>query len=1163
MEVIGQSFNLPLEDMAITSDDIDIYARWLFEQHTRPIAVVQEGLEQEFYQIIFHQYSLLFQPRITRPFSCNQTIKDTLTPLVQRHVELCKKTLKVFVMAARTLKFSEETWSVTLKVMLGITDYLLKEPTGEASGMINMADELCDTLLQALFELWLRSNVMDVEMWDILKTCFMRWTHRPKAIQQWSSLSLALTKRVQSIIGGEGTDGVYVSEPNIKLDLPPDFVCYAWHRVLYLIPHPLQLTPTNFTLTMLGIRQLVDTLSHTPSSSDGNTLLHMFGTYLFDAASRASSPSLDTESLRGCAEAFVTLCAIFCQPQRRQPFLRTYIEKFYAALLVGVQSHACLPTILLSCTELFAADLEGVRILVPEFIKAIKMVLPKLRIECKVPVDQLRWAAIKVLSTVMCLPNHIHKVELQQREDSADQVTLAGDQEQIVAQLIRVLYAEPQEEVTDKPTLSLKYYILEILLTSLRTETSSHNMRYILHLINVYVIEDVPFCPGLVGTVVKLIQDKILTMQLPNDVIFVAFDVLMDFVDLYDFVKRDSKNVARELVLALSRYVNTLLQTGNLVNTYGLIVQAYECMIRWVLVSQWIIGDKDCCKAVIETLSKGITILEKDTHTVVPPNTSEQPPIVPPEKKKRRDTGLMPPKQLFQLPPRVNKGAHQTTPSNSNTSQHEPSHAPPTDTSRPAKEYIAIRRAAQYCMSLFVNQLGRFALPNELDDARPEMADDLHQLRLYKEKHGTYERCPIRCFMLSDRTLLTIMDTTSHIPSILVVVRDTTGKYAWSIETRYMDKPFEPSNQTDPPKQEQQRQYQTTQPTLSTNKRVTVPKATAVNEAEMPNMEKLFAPHSDNWKELETVKVLIDRQLKAETTQKKPVATVCRTLPACTKVDYELPRGFRLFLSQLGFLLPQNRGHIIPLKMNDTVVSEMEALDMLSERDCISVTVYYAKSGATTWSELVEQLPTPNERFQQFIHCLGWTVDLESHKGYKGRLTPSVCDTTTYYSDRIVEFVAHNPYFLKRPVDGTNVNSLHQQATVDDHTCIIWIEDLADYQTLAERIKQNAATNSKLMVYIFINPLKHTSDTLYWIRIYVPSKGASQRLYENMMILGPLVDGIVVSRHALGSMVRRTAISAHQACRVVMDTFTRPYIVRKEYIKEMMHRHRTILPISE
>lgn len=30
-------------------------------------------------------------------------------------------------------------------------------------------------------------------------------------------------------------------------------------------------------------------------------------------------------------------------------------------------------------------------------------------------------------------------------------------------------------------------------------------------------------------------------MQLPPDVTLVAFDVLMDFVDLYDFIKRDNK----------------------------------------------------------------------------------------------------------------------------------------------------------------------------------------------------------------------------------------------------------------------------------------------------------------------------------------------------------------------------------------------------------------------------------------------------------------------------------------------------------------------------------------------------------------------------------------------------------------------------------------------
>ena len=511
MEVIGQGFNLPLEDMAITNNDVDIYAKWLFEQNSRPHAVVTEGLEQEFYQIIFHQFSLLFQPRISKnthlnhdntptssssnttnnrnnaPFHINMlpvsahnnivpitfstsanpnnansapnnassstaaTVKETLSQLVQRHIELCKKTLKVFSMAGRTLQLSAETWAVLLKVMLGITDYLLKEPTGDISslGVMNMADELCDHLLQVLFELWLRSNTMDVEMWDILKTCFGRWTHRSKAIQQWSTTSLALTKRIQHIVYGnkEGTDGVYVNGPNIKLDLPVEFTQYAWHRVIYLIPHPLLLPSTNFTLAMLGIGNMIDTLNagvdildKNASNPDGNTLLHMFGTSLFDAASK--SPSADQDSQRGCGEAFAILCKIFCKPQKRQPFLRTYIERFYAALNIGLKSDACLPTVLISCTELFATDLEGVRMLVPDFISAIKMVLPKLRFDYKtnVSIEHLRLAAIKVLSTIMCLPNHFNRVELKLGWDlespSTENVNLVGEQEQLITQLV-------------------------------------------------------------------------------------------------------------------------------------------------------------------------------------------------------------------------------------------------------------------------------------------------------------------------------------------------------------------------------------------------------------------------------------------------------------------------------------------------------------------------------------------------------------------------------------------------------------------------------------------------------------------------------------------------------------------------------------------------------
>lgn len=224
MEVLGQGFGLPLEDMDITSSDISIYAQWLFQPQMRPVAIMDEALEQEFYQIIFHQCSLLFQPRITQaqavpnpsstsqrqqqhqqqqhqgpyPMSAstrsssfnlsmlpinphanhvpvnislsNQPIAgaaatsasasaqsstmsagaDMVSSLVQRHIELCKKTLTILAMAGRTLELSTETWTVLLKVVLGIADSLLKEPVGEwgMTGVPNMSDELCEHLLR-------------------------------------------------------------------------------------------------------------------------------------------------------------------------------------------------------------------------------------------------------------------------------------------------------------------------------------------------------------------------------------------------------------------------------------------------------------------------------------------------------------------------------------------------------------------------------------------------------------------------------------------------------------------------------------------------------------------------------------------------------------------------------------------------------------------------------------------------------------------------------------------------------------------------------------------------------------------------------------------------------------------------------------------------------
>ncbi|KAF9412097.1 hypothetical protein BGZ94_001145 [Podila epigama] len=647
-------------------------------------------------------------------------------------------------MAGRQLgnSFSEQTWEVLLKVILGITDSLLREQLIKPSKILmpehtKMSDDLCEHLLRVLFELWLRSNIRQVHMWDILKRCFNGWTHRIPVLHQWAASSLGLCQRVVRLLygPGQGTDVVNlaVGGYNIGLDLQADFVLYAWHRVIYLLRSPSKLSPVNCLAAVNGVGRMVETfllvghnnqssipgspplpstptdifsssslsLSHhskntsqngnshgnggaacKPTAPDGNTIMHMFGSWLFEVAT-ASQPLQDkaasqtfssqwttfsSHSLHpndsyheAQASAFGVLCRIFSKPQPpSRPFLRIYTERFYEALSTGLRSETSLPTILAHSTELFTSELEGVRMMVPDFVIGIRMAMSgQIRVSSgymsqekqQQILEDLHLAALKVAGCIMCLPNHFEKVELKEgwniglsksvglgsgggsggnnngNNNGGAESKAGREDKEILAQLIRVLYTpEPTKDGTlpaNKRFTTLKYYILEMLLNCLETETSSFNLRYLLHLIEVYVFEDVAFCPGLVGVVV------------PVDVALCAFDVLVGCAGLYEYVRRDSKSCARELVLALCRYVDALFVNHTLLSTnHALVVRAYECMMAWILAGQWIVGDQDCHLAVISSISNGIHIVERVEEyeaSVVPPK--------PQQEKRRWGTG--------------------------------------------------------------------------------------------------------------------------------------------------------------------------------------------------------------------------------------------------------------------------------------------------------------------------------------------------------------------------------------------------------------------------------------------------------------------------------------------------------------------------------------------
>ncbi|XP_072937898.1 ral GTPase-activating protein subunit beta isoform X2 [Epargyreus clarus] len=170
----------------------------------------------------------------------------------------------------------------------------------------------------------------------------------------------------------------------------------------------------------------------TPLRPKVNSILHLFGEWLFEAAligttpvqnvpQRADGtpppPSLSdaTHKLNmlsyqaGRAVALGTLCRVLCSKQCREAVLAPYLARAYAALQRGLRDPATAAAVVLDSADIFRLDLDGVLVLVPDYITALDRILserePKL--ECgSIDKRELRKAAISILLSLVAFPYH-------------------------------------------------------------------------------------------------------------------------------------------------------------------------------------------------------------------------------------------------------------------------------------------------------------------------------------------------------------------------------------------------------------------------------------------------------------------------------------------------------------------------------------------------------------------------------------------------------------------------------------------------------------------------------------------------------------------------------------------------------------------------------------
>ncbi|MEQ2277538.1 hypothetical protein XENORESO_004147, partial [Xenotaenia resolanae] len=118
-----------------------------------------------------------------------------------------------------------------------------------------------------------------------------------------------------------------------------------------------------------------------------DSLLHLFGSWLFDAAGttfvsdrsckRTDVTVISEQWAAGRAEACGTLCRIFTCKKTAENIQSIYLSRFYLILLHSLQE-VCPPvavSILLNSTCLFCCDLRGVNLLLPSFLSVLEMVL--------------------------------------------------------------------------------------------------------------------------------------------------------------------------------------------------------------------------------------------------------------------------------------------------------------------------------------------------------------------------------------------------------------------------------------------------------------------------------------------------------------------------------------------------------------------------------------------------------------------------------------------------------------------------------------------------------------------------------------------------------------------------------------------------------------------
>ncbi|XP_013391687.1 ral GTPase-activating protein subunit beta isoform X2 [Lingula anatina] len=790
---------------------------------------------------------------------------------------------------------------------------------------------------------------------------------------------------------------------------------------------------------------------YAPARPKCNSLLHLFGAWLFDGAlvgvkslgksgppsrrtsfleaeNQHTSPTPEHESPQeftvtneiGRAEACGALCKIFCAKKTGEDIQQVYLARFYTALHYGLatdknMSGQVLSNILFNSTDVLRLDLVGVLVLVPRILQAVVLVLRDLimpfRCHDQISSVELRKASIHLLLSMLCLPLHFRKLEIKALHDlpmSDSKTTFWSLRVKLIETLLRALTIE-----TD-PSNTL------MLLGGLMLSVQDLSMYEEAEQVTVQKTQDL--LGTLYGTIGESGEDAPPSEEPASgggeegETVKAPQQPPKDYDTAYDLFGHAASLVCNRLMASWKMDLNIALAAMEVLAGLAKIRLHTPNILMCKRTVKWI------CDFIVYQCSRPAPAHSRDLHSMIVAAFQclslwliEHHYLMLDKECLHYvlevvELGLSGSKSQ----PRADeptKGVHFGTPQNRASDPPKLKHE---KTPMPAS--ARVQTAAESVLNTIIGLVGAYPLPCG-PEALCSLLDEDALLKYCRGGGLPEDTTTFKYFVLENSIIVGLLEQPlgneqDPLPTVTALIRGPFGRHAWAMQLRHAPRSqkFTSRSLLSDPKYPQPVEQTCPHPTVTPRyfpESVDDIPGCLVDQS-IPSMESIVKDPKHDADHLKMLDFISSQRalennvgFVAEHKKKNQpfpnTETICKPPSICQ--DFQTAR---MFLSHYGFLslealkepgTPTLAPPLVMLDSSDPGLSvSLGALDDISTRTWDTAYLFYVKAGQKRMQDIVSNVSHRSlvqPHFIEFLESLGWPVNVRKHTGWTGHVSSS------------------------------------------------------------------------------------------------------------------------------------------------------------------------------